>query len=89
LLEPTENEPVWPWNEVGVPLPLLLATDTLDPVTKLAAKVHTPISSGLKWHSHLLPDVALVSAALPSAAKYPGTVYCLPDGEWTKVTSRR
>ena len=60
----------------------------LVPVRQLGVKVQVPVALGVKRTIHLLPAVALVLAALPSAAQYPGTVKGTPLGV-VKVTSRR
>ena len=46
---------------------------TFGPATKDARQFHRPTLSGETCTRHLLPDVADVFAASPSAAKYPGT----------------
>ena len=48
---------------------------TPGPERKNAVKRQVPGASGAKWTRKLRPDVAPVSAALPSAAKKPGTTY--------------
>ena len=71
----TSNEPVTPSGGSGAPAVGLSEMATPGPERKNAVKRQVPGASGAKWTRKLRPEVAPVSAALPSAAKNPGTTY--------------
>jgi hypothetical protein len=77
------NEPVNPCNpRTGSPPP---NTATSTPVVNSTRTPHVPVKGGARWARNVEPDVALVSAALPSAAKYPGTSVATPLS-WVNTT---
>ena len=59
------------------------------PVRNDASYSQLPSEGGLKFALQTLPDVALVLAASPSAAKKPGIVTTSPVSVFVKVTSKR
>src|SRR5688572_25273930 len=72
LVARTANDPVRPSNgETGCPAEAVTAT--FGPDANPMRQFHLPVLSGETCARHLLPGVADVLAALPSAAKYPGT----------------
>ena len=64
----TENRPVSASKPVGSPAFGSVLTAISSPPRNEAVYAHSPSSSGVKCTLHLLPAVALVSAAFPSAA---------------------
>jgi hypothetical protein len=81
--------PVVPSKAAGDPASGSRLSATSVPDRKEAAYCHVPVSFGVKCARQAVPLAALVSAALPSAAKYPGTVTSVPEAECVNVTDRR